>query len=144
MFRSGVVYVLFFLLSGCVTTLKTYEGKTLSQAESGILTCEPYLRINAIDGDRSKAISSAGGLWFRDCVVSLAPGKHTVTFRYVTGGTVSFSTNNVTHEVNIEKGKIYRIKYTMEGRRWKPWIEELKGDELEKQRKRVTAELAGK
>ena len=143
-FRSGLIAALLLLLTGCATKLNTYPGKTLSQAESGILTCEPQLRLSHIDGNAHYAISSAGGRWFRECVVSLTPGKRPVTFRYLTGGTVSFSTGYVTHDVNIEKGHIYRIKYKFDGSLWKPWIEQLKGDELKEQRKRVTAELAGK
>ncbi len=143
-FKSTLISVVIILLTGCASTLKTYQGKMLSQDETGILTCDQFLTINAVDGDKSYHIASAGGLWFRDCVVSLAPGKHTVTFRYSTGGTVSFSTGNVTHEVNVEKGKIYRINNYFEGSLWKPRIEELKGDELKEQRKRVTEKLTEK
>lgn len=140
-FKISLISIMFVLLAGCASSIKSYSGKTLSLAESGILTCEGYLRINAIDGDTSKVIASGGGLWFRDCVVSLTPGEHTVTFQYSTGGTVSMSTGNVTHKINVEKGNIYRIKYTLEGSKWKPWIEKLKGAELNEQRVRVMSKL---
>jgi len=136
-----LVSFIYFLLTGCASTIQSYSGKTLPLEESGVLTCEEYLKINAIDGDTSKVIASGGGLWFRDCVVSLTPGEHTITFQYITGGTVSFSTGDVTLKVNIEKGNIYRIKYTLDGSRWHPWIEKLKGDELREQRIRVLSKL---
>jgi hypothetical protein len=142
-FKLSLVATILVLLSGCGGTLKTYPGGMLSQNESGVLTCEPYLGISAIDGDTSMTAASGGGLWFRDCIISLKPGKHSVTFRYYTGGTVSFSTGYVTREFTVEKGKIYRIKYELEGTRWRPWIEQLKGEELDKQRKRISAELNG-
>jgi len=142
--RSSLMVALLFLLSGCATSIKTYQGKTLSLEESAILTCEPFLSIRGIDGDENQVIASGGGLWFRDCVVSLTPGKHSVRVRYVTGGTVSFSTGFVTLNFNGEKGNIYRIKYDIDGTRWSPRIEKLTGEELATQRKRVKAELAGK
>ena len=144
LFKGTLISLVFILLTGCASTINTYEGKRLPLSESGVLTCEGYLSIKAIDGNTNHHIASGGGLWFRDCAVSLAPGKHTVTFRYITGGTVSFSTGYVTHEVNIEKGNIYRIKYTFEGKTWKPWIAKLKGDELKEQRKRVMEKFAEK
>jgi len=142
--RNSLVVALLFLLSGCATSIKTYSGKALSLEESAVLTCEPFLSIRGIDGDESKVIASGGGLWFRDCVVSMTPGKHTVRVRYVTGGTVSFSTGFVTLSFDAEKGHIYRIKYDLDGTRWSPRIERLTGEELKTQRKRVIAELAGK
>lgn len=134
----------FILLTGCASTLKSYPGKMLSMEEAGILTCDHFLTINAIDGNTNYHIASAGGLWFRDCVVSLTPGKHTITFRYSTGGTVNIYTGNVTHMVNVEKGKIYRIKNEFEGPIWKPVIVELTGGELEEQRRRVREKLTEK
>ena len=141
--KLGIIVIMLALISACGGTLKTYQGDVLTQAESGILTCKPYLSISAIDGDTNLTAASGGGLWFRDCIISLKPGKHTVTFRYYTGGTVSFSTGYVTREFTVEKGNIYRIKYEMDGTRWQPWIEQLKGEELEKQRKRISSEMNG-
>jgi S1-C subfamily serine protease len=142
--KTCLISVVFIILSGCTpAVLNTYQGNTLSMAESGILTCEPAIQIHSIDGNTNYRAASAGGLWYRDCIISLAPGKHTVTFQYYFGGTVTFTTSSVTREVNIEKGQIYRIKYTIKDRRWKPWIEKLQGDELAEQRIRVAAKLAG-
>ena len=141
-FKRAIIVIMLALISACGGTLKTYQGDVLAQAESGILTCEPYLSISAIDDDTNLTAASGGGLWFRDCIISLKPGKHTVTFRYYTGGTVSFSTGYVTREFTVEKGNIYRIKYELEGTRWRPWIEQLKGEELDKQRKRISSEMS--
>jgi len=140
-FKSSLFFIVITLLSGCASTLKSYPGKMLSQAESGVLTCDHNLEVKSIDGNESYRAASAGGLWFRDCAISMTPGKHTVTFRYYSGGTVSISTGYVTHEINVEKGQIYRIKYASEGRKWKPWIEQLKGEELEEQRRRIAVKF---
>lgn len=141
---TGVLCSVLLLITACATSIKTYEGNTLSLEESAILTCEPFLSIRGIDGNPELVIASGGGLWFRDCVVSLTPGKHSVRVRYVTGGTVSISTDFIILEHDYEKGKIYRVKYTTKGGLWHPWIEELKGEELATQRQRVINELAEK
>ena len=142
MFKTAVILFFAVLLTGCASTLKTYSGKTLSLDESGVLTCDHFLRIHAVDGNPELKISSGGGLWFRDCAVSLTPGPHTVTFQYYTGGTVSFSTGSVTRSFNVEKGNIYRIKNAFEGKLWKPYIEKLQGEELQEQRIRVKEKFA--
>lgn len=139
--KISLISIAFILFTGCASSIKSYSGKTLPLSESGIITCEGNLRINAIDGDTSKVIASGGGLWFRDCAISLTPGEHSITFQYSSGGTVSMSTGNVTHKINVEKGNIYRIKYTLEGSKWNPWIEKLKDAELNEQRIRVMSKL---
>jgi len=140
--KSIVVSILAIILTSCASTLKTYSGKVLSLEESGVLTCDHYLRVHAIDGNSKLNIASGGGLWFRDCAVSLKPGDHTVTFQYYTGGTVSVSTGRVTRAFNVEKNNIYRIKYTFEGSLWKPYIAKLEGEELKEQRVRVKEKFA--
>lgn len=134
---KAILILSMLYLSGCASSLiKAYPEKLLPLSEVGTVTCDSAIQVTAVDGNRDYRLYSGGGLYYQDCIISLKPGLHTITFRYYFSSSVStVQTNEVTHKVNIEKGKIYRIKYEKDRYKWKPWIEELKGDELEKQRK---------
>jgi len=134
------------VLAGCGSTfIKKYPGKLLPISEVGTVTCESAIQVTAIDGDRNYRLYSGGGLYYQDCTISLMPGQHSITYKYYMSSSVmTTQTNEVTHTVNIEKGKLYRIKYTSEGRRWRPWIEELTGEELKKQRENLLLRIKNK
>lgn len=125
------------LLSGCASSyIKAYPEKLLPLSEAGTVTCESAIQVTAVDGNKDYRLYSGGGLYYQDCIISLKPGPHTITFKYyISSSVMTVQTRDVTHKVDIEKGQIYRIKYEQDGNKWRPWIEKLEGEELEKQRK---------
>lgn len=129
----------FFLLSGCSTvSLNAYSGSTLPMSESAVLTCMRAIEINAIDDNTNFTLYSRGGIWYKDCIISLEPGPHSILLRYDTGGGANLSTENVTLKFKVEKGNIYRIKYSIKNLKWSPRVVKLTGNELAKQRNRIS------
>ncbi|MDH5217188.1 MAG: hypothetical protein OEX19_05815 [Gammaproteobacteria bacterium] len=141
--RQTLLLATMLSLTGCASTfLKAYPGKLQPLSETGVVTCEKELMITAVDGKLEQKIFTGGALTFMDCTISLLPGEHAISFYYLHRGSYLItSTREVTHKLNVEKGQIYRIKYTMNNQLWKPWIEKLEGDELERVRKDVMSRL---
>ena len=137
--KSSLISLLLVFVYGCANSfIQTYPGKLLPLSETGTVTCESSIQVVSVDGNSAYRLYSGGGLYYSDCIISLKPGKHTITYKYYfSTSTMITQTRPLTHKINVEKGAIYRIKYKMEGGLWKPWIEKLKGKELEKQLKDV-------
>jgi len=84
--------------------------------ETAVLKCGENLRILSIDGDKTKALSAGGGLWFRSCDILIDSGSHTVivqyAFNYSTGTmTVKSTTDEIPISFTAEPGGVYQLKY---------------------------------
>lgn len=126
------------LVSGCATKIKTYEGPEKLMQDIALIKCNPYVQVNGVDGNKSHRVSAGGGLWYRDCEISVLPGPH--TFDVCFDESYSTGTMNVTRrcgqdipvQIDAQAGRIYRIKYESKSGRWKPWIEDVTEEELAK------------
>jgi hypothetical protein len=88
-------------------------------SETALLKCWPDLRILSIDGDKTKALSVGGGLWFRACDILIDSGPHTVIVQYAssfsTGTmTVSRTTGEIPVSFTAEPSGVYQLKYQQE------------------------------
>jgi hypothetical protein len=129
----------FLFLSGCAASvIQAYPGKALPLSEVAVVTCDSAIRVLSVDGNNNYRLYSGGGLYYQDCVISLLPGTHTINYQYYLSSNVMTTYSPVqSAKIDVAKGQIYRIKYTLNHSGWHTWIEKLQGKELEDQRKDV-------
>jgi hypothetical protein len=87
--------------------------------------------VDGVDGNKNHTLYAGGGLYFRDCEISVLPGKH--TFDVCFDASYSTGTMTVTNRcgkdipvtIDAQAGQIFRIKYESKFGKWRPWIEDV-------------------
>jgi hypothetical protein len=101
-----------------------YDGDLLGIEDVGVVTTDGLIKVKSVDGKSISALRSyktsgiySGGRF----QLHLLPGVHTLVLTFSDnrgGGTISWSTSDVTKSISINKGQIIHFWLSQTGRTW--------------------------
>jgi len=101
-----------------------YDGEQLPIEDVGIVTTDGMIQIKSVDGTPMSAFTLyktsgfySGGRY----QLHLMPGAHTLVMGFHSDhgtGTISWSTTDLTRQINIAKGQVIHLSLGQSGRKW--------------------------